>query len=684
MSRNGLGVYSATVPFGIYPAVAATLIESQEFNTLIADIQDALTASVAKDGQTAMTGNLPMGGNKLTGLGNGADLTDSATLGQVQSGAVQWCGTAGGTANALTLTPSPAITAYAAGMKFRFKSGSSANTAAVTVAISGLSTVPIQHNGVALAAADILPNTWYEIFFSAAGAAQLFASSALPFQSVVSVKDFGATGDGTTDDTTAIQAAVDAVGAAGGGTVFFPAGTYLVSNGNPGAASWDNEVAIWVTDNEVYLRGAGVGATKIKLKDSGNAHVIKFGQRVSATVTVAGGGVSDLEIDGNRTNQATPNDTDDHYQGIDVATGSSRIHLERLYIHDCTYYGIGFQRDTFIDCLVSDVVIENTGADGLDFKNDTSTGKGNHIRNIRVSNFGILSALTNAQAGLDLRSGITLNGAHVSGMTSATDLNGIRLHYDGDGSSLDEPPQPTVAMNCTVIGDGGATEIGIRVISRGSSVVNAKSYGSNIGIQVTRGDCRLVNCNASGNTTGIKITADSTAATEADTVGIYGAVVRNNTGSGIVCESDEVNIVGCDVRSNGTGFEFSAGASAIRVVGGSCSGNTTAISDAASGTIFDQVSGLKTRNVASGNFAIDSTGVKSVTIAHGLGVTPNINDVRLQLKRNTAVTDWAAAAPWTVAADATNITCQVNVTTASGTAAATATMVATIEAKATA
>lgn len=40
------------------------------------------------------------------------------------------------------------------------------------------------------------------------------------------VKSFGATGDGTTDDSAAINAAIEAANSAGGGTVYFPYGTY--------------------------------------------------------------------------------------------------------------------------------------------------------------------------------------------------------------------------------------------------------------------------------------------------------------------------------------------------------------------------------------------------------------------------------------------------------------------------
>ena len=61
---------------------------------------------------------------------------------------------------------------------------------------------------------------------SPAGALAAKHASTRP-DSVVDVRDFGATGDGKTVDTAAINAAIDSVASAGGGTVRFSAGTYL-------------------------------------------------------------------------------------------------------------------------------------------------------------------------------------------------------------------------------------------------------------------------------------------------------------------------------------------------------------------------------------------------------------------------------------------------------------------------
>lgn len=151
MARDGSGTYNKT-----FTAVSGTTIASPDFNTQIDDIATALTGSLAKDGQTTVTGNLNMGNNKLTNLAAGAAAADSATLAQVQASAVQWCGTAGGTANALTLTPSPAITAYAAGQEFDFIVGAASNTGATTVAVSGLSSVDLYWNGAAMTGGELL------------------------------------------------------------------------------------------------------------------------------------------------------------------------------------------------------------------------------------------------------------------------------------------------------------------------------------------------------------------------------------------------------------------------------------------------------------------------------------------------------------------------------------------------
>ena len=53
-----------------------------------------MTGSVASDGQTPITGNLQMGGNKITGMADGTALTDAATVAQaVPSGAIlMWSG----------------------------------------------------------------------------------------------------------------------------------------------------------------------------------------------------------------------------------------------------------------------------------------------------------------------------------------------------------------------------------------------------------------------------------------------------------------------------------------------------------------------------------------------------------------------------------------------------------------
>ena len=52
----------------------------------------------------------------------------------------------------------------------------------------------------------------------------------LPVKGTFNVRDFGAVGDGRTSDSPAIDKAIAAATAAGGGTVLVPAGTFLSSS----------------------------------------------------------------------------------------------------------------------------------------------------------------------------------------------------------------------------------------------------------------------------------------------------------------------------------------------------------------------------------------------------------------------------------------------------------------------
>lgn len=88
---------------------------------------------------------------------------------QVQDGALLWGGTAGGTADALTITLTPAITAYAAGQTFRFVAASANATATPTLAVNGLAaTVITRGDGSPLLAGDIAAGSVIEIVYNAA------------------------------------------------------------------------------------------------------------------------------------------------------------------------------------------------------------------------------------------------------------------------------------------------------------------------------------------------------------------------------------------------------------------------------------------------------------------------------------------------------------------------------------
>lgn len=123
---------------------------------------------------------------------------------------------------------------------------------------------------------------------------------ALVPQIFVNVKSYGAKGDGSTDDTSAIASARSAVNSTGGGVVFYPTGTYISGN-----QTLYSNVVDW---------GSGIGATIIKLKNSTNTDLFSAntssinlaGSNGSGSTTGANFfGFCNLTLDGNKSNQSS-------------------------------------------------------------------------------------------------------------------------------------------------------------------------------------------------------------------------------------------------------------------------------------------------------------------------------------------------------------------------------------------
>ena len=88
MPRNGSGQFSPTNS-SWSPGVNGILATASDWNSLLADLSAALTQSVSRDGQSPMTGNLPMGNNKVTGLAAGTATGDAATWAQLFGASTQ-------------------------------------------------------------------------------------------------------------------------------------------------------------------------------------------------------------------------------------------------------------------------------------------------------------------------------------------------------------------------------------------------------------------------------------------------------------------------------------------------------------------------------------------------------------------------------------------------------------------
>lgn len=149
---------------------------------------------------------------------------------------------------------------------------------------------------------------------------------------VASVTDYGAIGNGVADDTTAIQAAVDAAATAGGGVVHLPIGTYRLTS------------AINITGNGITLRGANREKSHLQQATTGAKILNSTGQDVnitdlrfsySATPTAGGVAIYSAGANAHLNNIRIVNG----YTGVEFTAGTGST-MSNAHIYDCESIGI--------------------------------------------------------------------------------------------------------------------------------------------------------------------------------------------------------------------------------------------------------------------------------------------------------------------------------------------------------
>lgn len=356
----------------------------------------------------------------------------------------------------------------------------------------------------------------------------------------VKAPNFGAVGDGVTDDAAAIQDAIDACVAAGGGIVLLPPGTYLL-----GARLSFN-------------------ADSVTIRGSGETSIFKLDDNVDDHVLVGRGNYirfEDFVIDGNIAGQ---NGTD-HLCGL-IVTDSTGPAIRGVRVHDCQGTGIMVSNSSGagVGAVVSGAIEDATVTGCTSHDNGNNTTFGNGIAFVGVNWILCANNVSRANAG---------DGIYTQSLTQFSISGNLSVGNGGYGISLQTTMRTGTISGNACIGNGATS---------------ASGYGSGIGSTVI---AVMDNITITANTcdsnygNGIYIAAGAgnprNIAVVANTCKNNGQGVPNSSGSGIsLSGSIHCSVIGnhCFDDLAGVqryGIEDGGGGSELIVVGNYTSGNAS-------------------------------------------------------------------------------------------------------------
>ena len=189
MAFNGSGVFNRIYNW-VNDKANGYKITASRMDGEFDGIATGLSNCITKDGQTTISANIPFSTYKITGLGSGTARTDAINVGQVQDNQFLYLGTTSGSADAYTLAPSPAITAYTATQQFTAKINATNLTTTPYLQVSAIANptttavikkLSATKTEIAVEASDLLINGIYDFKRNSANDAWIVLNPEKPY-----------------------------------------------------------------------------------------------------------------------------------------------------------------------------------------------------------------------------------------------------------------------------------------------------------------------------------------------------------------------------------------------------------------------------------------------------------------------------------------------------------------------
>ena len=245
------------------------------------------------------------------------------------------------------------------------------------------------------------------------------------FKDSISVKDFGAVGDGSTDDTTKIQAALTA--ASGSKNVYLPAGTYIVST------------TIYIPSNTFFFGDGKNSVIKMVSSQGRNTTVVMTGFRNNKRENIV---IKDMMIDFNRLRWAVTGGTqlDDAFNG--TAGYHSKQDNDETALSICYSENVLVKNVWAIDgykhCIDVQAPSYRTGTDGATY--DSQPSKNVTLENCYTSGAGDDNITTHHSTDINIIGCWSENPS------------GVRIPQNSNCIEIDDGSRNVFVTNCVTVG----------------------------------------------------------------------------------------------------------------------------------------------------------------------------------------------------------------------------------------